>query len=114
MNRAQHIADQAAGRLRGAWDTVRGTSYQPTAHDGLPGRQRDTYNRWLDHREPRNAYERAAFTSYPAEIEAEMDRVDAMSAELDAADQAEADAYADAAWDEPWPADLGPEAEAGS
>ena len=109
MNRAQQIADQVVGRLQGAWDAVRGTSYAPATWPPT-NREKGTYGRWLDHREPRNAYERAAFWSYPREIEAEMDRVDALTSEIEAAEQAEADAYADAAWDEPWPADLEPEA----
>jgi hypothetical protein len=101
VNRVREIADRAAGRLQGAWDTVRGTAgYEPLAEGREPGRrEKDTYGRWLEHRDPRNAYERAAFASFPREIEAEIDRVDAAAAEWEAADQAEREAEDRADWD---------------
>jgi hypothetical protein len=101
VNRAKEIADQAAGRLRGAWDAVRGTArYEPLAEGREPTRrEKDTYGRWQEYRDPRNAYERTAFASFQGEMEAEMDRVDAEAAAWEAADEAEREAEEQADWD---------------
>lgn len=89
-------ADRAAGALQGAWDTARGTTYEPLeGRSEVTSRERAVYDRWLESKDPRNAYERTAFESIPHEITAEMDRAEqaAQEAEADrAAGEAEQDA----------------------
>ena len=66
--------DRDGGRgCRGAWDAARGTTYKPLeGRSEITGRERAVYKRWQEFKAARNAYERAAYQSLPAEIGAEM------------------------------------------
>ena len=92
MSWLSNITDKAAGALQGMRDAARGTEYEPVSGDTpreMTPRERDVYGRWQAWKDPRNAYERAAFASLPGELEAEMDRIDRLAEEADAAGAAE-------------------------
>ena len=96
MNWIKNAAGRAAGALQGARDAMRGTTYEPLeGRSEVTGRERAVYERWQGFKEPRNAYERTAYESFPREIDAEMDRADQAARENDAARAAE-DAEQDA------------------
>jgi len=114
MNWIRETADRTAGALQGAWDAVRGTAYEPLeGRSEITPRERAVYDRWLNSREPRNAYERDAFESIPHEIDAEMDRAEQAAQEAEA-DQAAGEAEQDARdWEAArarWEAEHGQEA----
>ncbi len=119
MSWIRDAADRTTGALQGAWDAARGTTYSPLegrSEDEITSRERAVYGRWLDSREPRNAYERDAFESIPHEITAEMDQAEQAAQEAEA-DEACAAAEHDARdWETArarWEAEHGQE-EAGS
>jgi hypothetical protein len=90
MSRTVEAVDRTAGALRGVWDAVRGITYEPLGgRSEITARERAVYARWLESREPRNAYERAAFRSFPHELDAEMDRAEQAAREDEAARAAE-------------------------
>jgi len=101
MRWISETADRAAGALQGAWDAARGTTYQPLeGRSEATSREQAAYERWQMFKEPRNAYERAAFQSLPAELDAELRAWDMDVAEQwareDEADRAAGDAKREA------------------
>jgi hypothetical protein len=84
MSRIGDMADKAAGALQGARDAVKGIAYEPRSSPEPTAREQAVYARWQDGQPPRNAYERDAFTSFPSELAADMDRAGRLAAEAEA------------------------------
>ena len=93
MRWIKDATDRTAGALRGALDAARGTTYQPLeGRSEATSREQAVYERWQQFKEPRNAYERAAYKSLPAELDAEMQAWDRDVAEQWAREDREAEA----------------------
>lgn len=70
-SRIKDVAARAAGAAQGGLDAVKGTTYEPRSIGDLrevTEREKGAYWRWRAGNEPRNAYERAAFESFPREV----------------------------------------------
>lgn len=100
MRWIKDATDRTAGALRGALDAARGTTYQPLeGRSEATSREQAVYERWQQFRPARNAYERAAYRSLPAELEAEMQAWDRGVAEQWAREDAAARAAGEAEQD---------------